>query len=57
MSARLHDHILEALDRVAEWDVPAPELPHVIEETATALAGRWLDEDDLATAIHTALHG
>ena len=57
MSVQLHDHIQEAIDRVSEWDVPAASLPFVIEETATALAGRWLDEDDLTAAIHTALHG
>jgi hypothetical protein len=57
MSAQLNDHIQEAIDRVSEWEIPAPELPHVLEETAIALAGRWLDEDDLTVSIHTALHG
>jgi hypothetical protein len=57
MSATLNDHILEAIDRVSDWELPAHELAHVIVETATALAGRWHEDDDLTTSIHTALHG
>jgi hypothetical protein len=57
MTTLLHDHVKEAIDRVSDWDLPAPDLARVIAETATALAGRWLDEDDLTAAIHTALHG
>ncbi|MEM6483967.1 MAG: hypothetical protein AAF662_03130 [Pseudomonadota bacterium] len=57
MSAVMNDHIQEAIDRVSEWDLPPADLPQMIAETATALAGRWLDEDEVSASIHTALHG
>ena len=57
MSALMYDHIQEAIDQISEWDVPESDLSHLIADTANALAGRWIEDDDLTVSIHLALHG